>query len=146
MVSVSLFKKEEFAEQKVADGQDDWQTGATIDRKNGKSSSDGAVLGSWKIVIADENDEGKTIESQSKESSTRLNLWDLTNKLGLAAKRWKDNVHCNPSNEYIVDLGINAWLRGNREMENGEFVGFSNSYVARFRNHADVGHFGDQHL
>ena len=112
MVSVSLSKKEEFAEQKVADGQDDWQTGATIDRKNGnrKSSGDGAVLGSWKIVIADE---GKTAESQSKESPTRLNLWDLTNKLGLAAKlKWsksglkrrKDNVHCNPGNEYIVDL------------------------------------------
>lgn len=127
----------QLAEQKVADGQDDWQTGATIDRKNGnrKSSSDGAVLGSWKIVIADENDEGKTVESQSKESPTRLNLWDLTNKLGLAAKlkwsksglkRWKDNVHCNPGNEYIVDLGMNTWLRGNKKMTNGECVSYDN--------------------
>lgn len=126
----------QLAEQKVAD-EDDWQTGATIDRKSGnrKSSSDGAVLGSWKIVIADENDEKETIESQSKESPTRLNLWDLTNKLGLAAKlkwsksslkRWKDNVHCNPVNEYIVDLGMNTWLRGNKKMTNGECVSYDN--------------------
>lgn len=127
----------QLAEQNVADSQDDWHTGATIDRKSGhrRSSSDGAVLGSWKIVIADENDEKEIIESQSKESPTRLNLWDLTNKLGLAAKlkwsksglkRWKDSVHCHLGNEYITDLGMNSWLRGNKKITNGECDSYDN--------------------
>lgn len=125
------------AEQMVVDSQDDWHTGATIDRKSGqrRSSSDGAVLGSWKIVIADENDESEASESQSKESLTRLNLWDLTNKLGLAAKlkwsksglkRWRDNVHSHPGNNYIADLVMNTWLRGNKKMTNGESVSYDN--------------------
>jgi len=127
----------QLAEQNVADSHDDWHTGATIDRKSGHrgSSSDGAVLGSWKIVIADENDEKETVESQSKESLARLNLWDLTNKLGLAAKlkwsksglkRWKDSGHCHPGNEYIRDLGMKTWLRGNKKMTNGECVSYDN--------------------
>ena len=36
---------------------------------------------------------------------------------------------------------MNGWLRGNKKIDNKEFLGFSNPHVSTFHNHMDVDYF-----
>uniref|UniRef100_A0A0C9S703 TSA: Wollemia nobilis Ref_Wollemi_Transcript_10097_1827 transcribed RNA sequence n=1 Tax=Wollemia nobilis TaxID=56998 RepID=A0A0C9S703_9CONI len=123
-----LFNKDskfviELAENKVADSRDDPYSGASVDRKIGcrKNSSVGDELGSWKIVIEDDNSRKETSELRSKEYPSKLNMLRLITKLGLETqlrwskgclRRWKDNEH-------LKDVSKSTWAEGDKKMHHG---------------------------
>ncbi|KAH9297671.1 hypothetical protein KI387_029353 [Taxus chinensis] len=122
----------ELAEQRLADGCDDRNSGGSIDKKNGyrRTPSVGADLGSWKITIEDDNARKESSGLQLKESPFRQNMLGLTSSVGLETplrwsrgclRRWKDglSLYCHPCNEHLKDPGTNMWSESNKKMHHG---------------------------